>query len=649
METLFAADVDTLRAACAADLAASKDALARFKALPADLSVKEVLQAHDAIGHPLNRSMGVAHLFFQVHPDPAMREAVAEIEQEVSRFGTELSLDRDVYERLAALDPADAPDPVSRRLLEHALRDYRRAGVDREESVRQRVTALREELVEIGQTFSKNIAGDVREVTADSVAELDGLPADFIESHPPGDDGKIHITTNPPDFMPIMKFCRNRELRAALHREYSQRGAPVNFEVLDRMLAKRHELATVLGYAHWAAYATEDKMIKTAEHAAEFIERVASLTEARAEKEMGELTAALQTEHPGAELRDYDRTYVMEGVRREHYAFDSLEARPYFPYDAVRNGIIDVACRLYGLEITRRTDVALWHEDVELWEIREGGEVIARFCLDMHPREDKFKHAAMFDMQSGLVGEAVPAEGGQVIPIASLVCNLPQPDGKDPGLLDPSDVKTAFHEFGHLLHHLLAGRHEWLATSGIATEWDFVEVPSQLFEEWFKDAAVLQTFAHHHETGEPIPTGLVERMTRAAEYGKGVGTRVQMFYAALSLEYYSRDPEGLDTTAVLRSVRERYVPTPFEEGTSMQTAFGHLDGYTALYYTYMWSLVLAKDCLSVFGDDLMDAETAGRYRDTVLAPGGSRDAEDLMEDFLGRPYSFDAFETWLAH
>ncbi len=639
METLFPADVPTFRAACAADLDAAKEALAALEALPAGASYEEVLRAYDAIGHPLNRSSGLAHLFFQVHPDEAMREAVAGIEQEISRFGTELSLHRGVYERLAALDPADAPDEVSRRLLEHALRDYRRAGVDRDDATRDRVRALREELVETGQAFSRNIAGDVREVAVDPAA-LEGLPQDFVDAHPAGEDGKARVTTNPPDYLPIMKFCRDRDVRRRLHLEYNRRGAPDNFEVLDQLLAKRHELATLLGYPHWAAYATEDKMIRTAEHAGAFIDRVSGLAEARAAEELAELSARMQEDEPGAELRDYDRTYYTEALRRERFAFDSREARPYFPYAAVRDGIVATASRLYGLEIRRREGVPLWHEDVEAWEVLEGGEVLARFYLDMHPRTDKFKHAAMFDLNSGLEGRVVPA--------ACLVCNMPKPSGSDAGLLDPSDVKTFFHEFGHLLHHLLAGRHEWLATSGIATEWDFVEVPSQLFEEWGNDVGVLREFAKHHATGEPIPADLVERMNAASEYGKALGTRVQMFYAALSLEYYSHDPAGRDTTEVMKEVRSRYLALPYEEGTSLQTAFGHLDGYTALYYTYMWSLVLAKDCLSAFGEDLMDREVATRYRRKILEPGGSRDAEDLVRDFLGRPYSFDAFEAWLA-
>jgi thimet oligopeptidase len=277
---------------------------------------------------------------------------------------------------------------------------------------------------------------------------------------------------------------------------------------------------------------------------------------------------------------------------------------------------------------------------VEAWDVLEGGEPRARFFLDMHPRDDKFKHAAMFDLAAGIEGD--------VLPEACLVCNLPQPRGDDPALLEPGDVSTFFHEFGHLLHHLLAGRQRWLAVSGISTEWDFVEVPSQLFEEWALDASVLARFSRHHRTGEPIPAELVVRMRAADEYGKGIRTRVQMFYAALALEYFSRDPEGVDTSEVVRQLKPRYVPFPHEEGTAFQASFGHLEGYSALYYTYMWSLVLAKDLFSAFGGDLMDGEVAARYRRHVLEPGGSRDAEALVQEFLGRPYAFDAFERWLA-
>ena len=638
---LLSSTPDTFSAACAKALEGARAALARFKSLPAGAPPEQVVDAWDAIGHDLNRATGLAGLFFQVHPDGEMRARAAAVEQETSRFSTELSLDREAYDRLARLDLAPPLHPTAKRIVEHALRDYRRSGVDRDEAVRERVRALREELVEIGQEFARNIAADVRTITIeDGRAGLAGLPEDWIAGHPQDQRGAVTVSTNPTDYVPFMKYAQSDRHRERLYRAYMSRGAPQNLDVLQRMLARRHELAVLLGYASWAAYATEDKMIKTADRAAAFVERVADLTGERMQREVDELLAALRRSVPGArEVRDWQRGFVMEQVRRERFAFDSREARPYFPYAAVKRGVLDTAARLYGVSF-ERADVPLWHPDVEAWDLLEGGELRARFYLDMHPRPDKYKHAAMFDLVAGLDGRRLPE--------ACLVCNLPRPAGDDPALMEPSDVTTFFHEFGHLLHHLLAGRQRWMAVSGIATEWDFVEVPSQLFEEWARDASVLAGFARHHETGEPIPAELVARMNAAADYGKGIHARVQMFFAALSLEYYSRDPAGIDTTEVIRRLKPRYVPFPHEEGTTMQTAFGHLDGYSALYYTYMWSLVLAKDLFSRFAHDVMDSAMARSYRQCVLEPGGSKDAEVLVRDFLGRPFAFEAFEAWLA-
>lgn len=642
IQPLLTSGADDLSRAGAERLSQARDASATLRALPADASFVDVVEAYDAVSRPIDAVRGLAQLFFQVHPDAEVRSAAAELEQQIARFATEFSLDRDVYDALARLDLAEAPDDVTRRIVEHALRNFRRAGVDRDEATRERVRALREELVTIGQEFSRNIAGDVRSITLpEGVEGLAGLPDDWIAAHPPADDGSVTVTTDPTDYMPFMKYARNREHRAALHRAFASRGAPANLEVLDRMLAKRHELATALGYPTWAAYVTEDKMIKTSERAGEFIERVVALSGTRAEDEIEELLTEVRRDMPDAEfVRDYDRGFYAERVRRERFGFDTKEVRPYFAYDAVAQGVMDTAARLYGIDFVE-ADVPVWHEDVRVYDLVEDGTVRARLFLDMHPRADKYKHAAMFDVCAGRAGDRVPQ--------ACLVCNFPKPTADDPGLMEPRDVVTYFHEFGHLLHHLLAGDQRWLAVSGIATEWDFVEVPSQLFEEWARNVDVLRSFARHHETGEPIPTELVERMRAADDYGKGIQTRFQMFYAALSLEYYSRDPAGLDTTELMIELRERHVPfAPHEEGTAFQAAFGHLDGYTALYYTYMWSLVLAKDIFSVFDGQLMDAETARRYRECILAPGGSKDAEDLVEDFLGRPFAFDAFERWLA-
>jgi len=267
-------------------------------------------------------------------------------------------------------------------------------------------------------------------------------------------------------------------------------------------------------------------------------------------------------------------------------------------------------------------------------------DVLGRIFLDMHPRVDKYSHAAMFPLTTGKAGVRVPE--------CALVCNLPQPLADKPALLQHSDVETFFHEFGHLVHHIFAGAGRWSGTSGIATEWDFVEAPSQLLEEWVRDAETLASFAVHHETGEPLPAQMVAKLRAAAELGKGLYVRQQMFYAALSLELYRRDPAGVDPVAVERDAQERFTPYRHVEGTYMHLGFGHLDGYSAIYCTYMWSLVIAKDLFTVFArDGLLDGATAERYRRTVLAPGGSAPAADLVQNFLGRPYDFAAYQGWL--
>jgi thimet oligopeptidase len=260
----------------------------------------------------------------------------------------------------------------------------------------------------------------------------------------------------------------------------------------------------------------------------------------------------------------------------------------------------------------------------------------------MHPRENKYNHAAQFGVRNGVAGTQIPE--------ATLICNFPGGDKNDPGLMEHNDVETFFHEFGHLLHTLFAGRQPWMGITGISTEWDFVEAPSQLLEEWAWDVTVLQSFARHYQTGEPIPAALVEQMRRADEFGKGLQIRQQMFYAKLSLSYYDRDPKQINTDAIAKELRARYTPYKYVEGTHFQASFGHLDGYSAIYYTYMWSLVIAKDFFTQFDEkNMMAPGVAKRYRDVILAQGGSRPADTMVKEFLGRDFNFDGWKRWLEN
>jgi thimet oligopeptidase len=246
----------------------------------------------------------------------------------------------------------------------------------------------------------------------------------------------------------------------------------------------------------------------------------------------------------------------------------------------------------------------------------------------------------MFPVQDGLAGETLPE--------AVLVGNFPAPTASDPALLVHDQVTTFFHEFGHLLHHVLAGGGTWLTQAGIATERDFVEVPSQLFEEWAWDERVLAGFARHVESGAPLSSELVRRLRAAEDYGKGLATEVQLFLGLLALDYYQAAPAGRDLTAEMIALKGRVCSVPHSPGSHFHASFGHLNGYSALYYTYLWSLVIAKDLLASFQPDLLQSEVAMRYRRAVLEPGGARDAAELVRAFLGRDYAFEAFERWLA-
>ena len=608
--------------------------------LPSGATAEEVSSTFDGIGKEIGEVSGLSELFSAVHPDEAVREAAEVASQRVSAFVTELNLHRGAYERFANLDLEGELSADVRRYVEHALRDYRRSGVDKDDATRERVRLLQEELIHIGQEFDRNIMTGGRSLRLDEGhGALSGLPADFLAAHPEDADGSVTLTTDPTDFLPVMLYAERDDVRRDLHREFNLRAFPENVDVLNRLLAKRHELANTLGYDHWAHWACEDKMVGTAEAARAFAQRVSDRARPVGESEFGDLLAELRTIDPAAErVEAWQSRFLAERVKRRKHSFDSQSVRPYFAYAKVRDGILATTETLFGVRIERSESGSPWHESVECFDVFEGDRVAARFYLDMFPREGKFKHAAMFQMRSGVSGGAIPE--------AALVCNFPGPTESDPALLLHDQVTTFFHEVGHLLHHLFS-THRFHGFAGIACEWDFVEVPSQLYEEWAWSAGVLQQFATHHETGEPIPVELVDRLRAAEEYGKGMNVMGQMLYALFALTLYDRDPAGVDPGELLGDLQKEL--TYFEKvpGTAMQCAFGHLHGYSSNYYTYMWSLVISKDFASVFGDDLMSTEKAQRYRETVLGQGGSDDAGAMALAFLGRETSFDAWESWL--
>jgi thimet oligopeptidase len=630
---------EELKARSDAALTTAQSALEALHSVSGPRTPENTLQPFHRIQLALSNAAHQAALFSEVHPEQPVREAAERATQELSALATELSLDPALYRALASLDGAQL-DAGARRFLEHSLRDFRRAGVDKDEPTRARLKELADQAVLLGQSFDRTIREDVRSVRL-RPEQLDGLPADYRTAHPPGVDGLVTITTDYPDLLPFRQYAHDGEARRALYLENMARAWPANDETLRDLLAVRAEQARLLGYPSWADYVTEDKMARSAATVRSFLDRVATVSEHRSREDLARLVARKRKDAPAAErIEDWEKAYYEERVKQESFAFDSQSVRPYFEFRATRDGLLAICSRLFDVRFQPVETAEVWHPSVDVYEVVRGGAPLGRIYLDLHPRADKYKHAAQFPLVSGVRGHQRP-EG-------VLVCNFADPTVATPALLDHDDVVTLFHEFGHLMHHLLGGDQEWIGFSGVATEWDFVEAPSQMLEEWAWDSSTLALFARHLDTGEAIPAELVQRMRAANEFGKGTHTRHQVFYAQLSLAYHLEDPSALDLTERMVELQRRFSPFPHLPGTHFFASFGHLHGYSAMYYTYLWSLVIAKDLLGEFQrHGLLDADTARRYRESVLRPGGSQDAADLVAAFLGRPYDFAAFEQWL--
>ena len=631
--TLDLADIstaDALSARCTEEEAKFRDHFATLETYTGPATVDGFYRSLDSLNSSLTTISAHASSLSGVHPDEALRKAGEECEQMLAKVFTDMGLSRGLYEAVSRI-PLDGVDDATRHSVEKSLLSFRLSGVDRSEEARERIRELNDEILTVGQEFDRNIREDVRYLELDSVEDLQGLPDDYIASHAPNADGKILISTQYPDVFPFFEYADDHDLRKAMSLQYNQRGYPQNEPVLRKLIELRYELAQQIGFNNFAELVTADKMSGSPERVREFLDELNSYTKDVQDREYEILLERLREDIPDAErLESWQRSYISSKVQREQFAVDSKVTRQYFGYNDTLDGILTLVEGLFGLRIEPwETDT--WHEDVLAYELFEGDELLGRFYLDMHPREGKFQHAAMFPFVNGIKGRQLP--------VAALICNFPEGDER----MQFSQVVTFLHEFGHLIHWQLAGHHEWDNISGIATEWDFVEAPSQMLQEWVWDYATVSRFARNPD-GEVLPEDLHARMVAARDFGIGMQTRGQLAYADLSLSIYDRPPAEVDFDALADEITRKFRPfEPLEDG-HYWAAFGHLNGYSAIYYTYQWSLAIATDMFTVFQENgLNNIEIARAYRDKVLAKGGSAPAESLVTDFLGRDISFEPY------
>jgi thimet oligopeptidase len=637
-----AASAEALTAWVSARLAAHESALAALLAVAGARTPENSLRHFDAAIEQLSLAGAQAGILNSVAADKAVRDQAQMEAQRVAMAGSALSLNRAVYDALVAIS-LDGASAATKHYVGRTLLGYRLSGVDKDEATRDRLHALHDKATQLSLAFSRNIQEGGKTVEA-APEELEGLPADYIARHPAqkGKSGaeRVTLTTDPPDMMPVMTFAASAELRKKMFLAYNTRAYPANRQLLLDLLATRQEIASVLGFRSWADLATADQMMESAANVRTFLAKLDEASREGARDEHAQVLAFARDRQP--ELSEIDitsRGYWYEQFRRTKYDFDSQSVRPYFPYARVEAGVLETATKLFKVEFRPSTAPA-WHEAVSVYEVFEGGRLVGRFYLDMHPREGKNKWFSATPVVAGV--------RGRVLPEAGLICNFPAPEETDPGLLQYSDVVTFFHEFGHLMHALLGGHTEWVGLSGFATEGDFIEVPSQMLEEFFRDEKLLQVFAKHYETGETLPSALIRSMKLAGAFGRADWVRTQLYYTTLSLNLHDQDPAGIDPDVMTRELYGRFQPWIWLDGNKMYASFGHLTGYSSNYYTYMFDKVIALDFFGQFDPkDLLSGDAGERYRRTVLEQGGSKPAKELVRDFLGRGEEFAAFSKWL--
>ena len=598
-------------------------------------SVGTTLLAFDRLQELLGDAGGEATIYRQVSPSAESRAAGEKCEVRIASESTKLSLSRPIYERLKSIKPpADEPTKL---YLSRTLGAFERAGIALDDAGRAKAQALSDEISNLGTQFEANIPKGQRTITA-TPAELDGLPQDFIDAHKPGADGKVTLKTDYTDFGPVMTYAKSSDLRQRFYRAYVQRAYPDNDAVLRQLINKRDEFAKLVGRPNYAALNFEDRMLNTPQKVQSLIEDMAAAAKPAAERDYAKKLAALQQLQPGATaIQPWDNGYVSQLVQKQSYGYDRQEARKYFAYDNVRDGILKLTEDMFGVDI-RPWKTPTWDKLVEAYEMYDHGKLIGRFYFDSHPRPGKYEHANAVPIRAGVRGR---------IPVAALVMNLPA-GGHKTGLMEHGDVETFLHEYGHLLHYIFAGQTpRWAGQSGISTEWDFVEAPSQMLENWVYDYDTLKAFAVDAK-GNAIPRDLVEKMNNARYFSLGMDDMRQLGLTNISLQYYLA-PAPADLGAAARAYDAKYDPIQPAPYSQMQDSFSHLAGYGAAYYTYRWSVVIADDLFTQFETHgLRDRATADRYRRLVLAPGGTKPAAVLVEDFLGRPISLDAYKAKLA-
>ncbi|WP_193074646.1 oligopeptidase A [Pseudomonas sp. FME51] len=629
---------------------------------PAQWNWDTLIEPLDEIGERLTLAWSPVSHLNAVMNSAELRDAYNSCLPLLSEFSTEMGQNQALYaayRQLADSDGFSQLDAAQQTIIEHALRDFRLSGIALPPEQQKRYGELQMRLSELQSRFSNQLMDATQAWTKHitDASQLDGLPDSAMAQAQQAAaarelDGWL-ITLEFPSYYAVMTYANDRALREEVYTAYCTRasdqgpnaGDNDNGPLIEEILQLRHELAQLLGYANYAELSLATKMADSTDQVLGFLRDLGQRSRPFAEADLQALQDFAASKGC-TELQSWDTGYYAEQLRQHRYAISQEELRPWFPVDRVLQGMFGVVGRLYGIELREVSDFERWHADARLFEVLENGEVIGRFFLDLYARSHKRGGAWMDGARDR---RRLP--GGELQrPIAYLVCNFTPPVataavGEQPALLTHDEVTTLFHEFGHGLHHLLT-RVDYPSASGInGVAWDAVELPSQFMENWCWEPEGLALISGHHETGEPLPRDLLDKMLAARNFQSGLGMLRQIEFSLFDFELHAQDGNSRSAREVLQAVRNEISVMPPPAFNRFENGFAHIfaGGYAAGYYSYKWAEVLSADAFSRFEEEgIFNAETGKAFRDNILARGGSREPMELFVAFRGREPSVDA-------
>ncbi len=636
-------------------------ARARLEALAAGNprpGYENTMQALDELTEPLDRAMGVVKHLESVATYPELRTAHNAVEPEASKFYSSIPLHGGLWNTLkgyASTEDANRLEGARLRYLRKTLDEFRRHGADLDAAGKARLKEIDVELTQLTTKFGENVldATNAFELVITDQQKLAGLPQSALdaarESAARKGAGGWRFTLQAPSYLPLMTYLDDATIRENVYRVFSTRATARdtdNRPLVSRILKLRRDRAKLLGYAHFADLVLEDRMAHSGSRALAFLTALRDRTEAHFRRENAELLEfRRKLEGPTApELEPWDVAYYAEKLRQQLYEFDEEALRPYFPVGQVVAGMFQIVCRLYGIRVNEEPGVPAWDPQAKYYSIRdEDGALLGGFYADWYPRENKRGGAWMDAFLT-----ARPSREGHRAHVGAICGNLTPPAGGKPALLTHREVETIFHEFGHLLHHCLS-KVEVRSLAGTNVAWDFVELPSQIMENWCWEREALDLFARHYETREPIPDDLLAKMKRARTFRSANAQMRQLGFAFVDLllhTEYSPETDG-DAIEYSRKLLQQFSPAPLPPEHAMIAAFTHLFanpvGYGAGYYSYKWAEVLDADAFTRFRElGIFSAEAGREFRDKILARGDSEDPAELYRGFMGRDPDPDA-------